>query len=188
MTTEAQPDNAFAWLADFQRSSSVDSPGLHDEKTRWRIGSLSFWKSEAFKLLHHDARPFPSYRRASLEWDLLPDMRVEAAPFTTNDGRRAIAILLRSEKDPEGTFGTFTHDENEAQRIIALLNSEMDAARNVATERFRASGGDPGAVASQRAPSPDEMSTILAGLFGNPDDRPDRPDDNDSPTTADRAR
>ena len=179
MTTEAQPSaGPFSWLADFaafQCSSSIAPPGLHEEEKMWRIGTLRFWKSEAFNRLRatnptRDANPCPSYRRASLDMTLFPDMRLEAESFTTKDGRHAIAILLRSEKDPEGTFGTFTLDEKEAKRIVALVNDEMDTTRKLATERFRASGGDPAAVASARAPSSDEMLDQLRVFFGNPDD------------------
>lgn len=162
--------------------SAVYARGLHDDGKMWQIGSLRFWKSEAYKRIreaNRSAEPFPSYRRASLQWSLLPDMRIEGERFTMNDGRRAIAILLRSEKDPEGTFGTFAVDEDEAARIIALLNSEMNATRAVATDCFRASGGDPDTVASQRAPSMDEMFTVLKGLLGDPDED----HDDDEPAT-----
>jgi hypothetical protein len=154
--------------AESQRTSSVYTPGLRDERTMWRIGSLRFWKSEVCKQ-HRTPAPFPSYIRGSLEMTLFPDMHLAAEPFTTKEGRPAIAILLCSEKDPKGTFGSFSLDGNEAKRIINFVNAEMNEARKLATERFRASGGDPAAVASQRAPSPAEMFRQLDALLGDPD-------------------
>lgn len=150
-------------------STAVDRAGLFEEAQMWRIGSLRFWKSEAAEK-SGSTRPFPSYRRGSLRMALFPDMRFEVEPFTSKDGRSAFAIVLRSEKNPDGTFGTFTFDETEAKRITSLLNAEMDAARTFATERFRANGGDPAAVASLRAPSRAEMFEQLNAVLGNPDD------------------
>lgn len=157
--------------AEDQRSSSVYRPGVHDEGDEWRVGSLTFWKSKAFEQKCLSADPFPAYRRGGLQMSLFPDMRFEGEAFTTKDGRRAIAILLRSEKNPQGTFGTFALDEGEADRIITLLNSEMDATRAIAMERFRASGGDPAAVASQLAPSSEEMFAVFEALLGTEDER-----------------
>ncbi len=105
---------------------------------------------------------------------LFPDMHLATERFTTKEGRPAFAIVLRSEQDPKGTFGTFTLDEAEAERIIALVNQELNDARDLATDRFRASGGDPAAVASQRAPGPAEMFRQLGAHFGDPDKDPRR--------------
>lgn len=162
---------ALAEAADSQqRPGAVDVPGLRDERNMWRIGSLRFWKSEACKH-HRSSAPFPTYIRGSLEMTLFPDMHLAAEPFTTTDSRPAIAIVLRSENDPKGTFGTFTFDGNEAKRIIDVINAEMDEARKLATARFRASGGDPATVAAQRAPSPADMFRQLDAIFGDPDNQ-----------------
>ncbi len=152
-----------------QRPGAVDIPGLRDERNMWRIGSLRFWKSEACKL-HRTPAPFPTYIRGSLEMTLFPDMHFAAEHFTTKEGQPAIAIVLRSEKNPKGNFATFALNEAEASRIINFVNAEMDEARKLATERFRASGGDPAAVASQRAPSPAEMFRQLDAILGDPDE------------------
>jgi hypothetical protein len=163
--------HVLAEAADDQSSRTAVYPqGLHEEEKMWRIGSLRFWKSGAFKQLR-SCNPFPSYRRASLTMDLFPDIHFEAEPFTTSDGRRAIAIVLRSEKNPKGSFGTFSVDEEEANRIISILNDEMDETRKLATERFRVSGGDPTRFASLRAPSTAEMFAQLDVFFGDPDEK-----------------
>ncbi|MEZ4403888.1 MAG: hypothetical protein R3B06_27945 [Kofleriaceae bacterium] len=161
---------ALAEDAESQRRSTVYPPGLHSDGDMWRIGSLRFWKAEACKF-HRNADPFPTYIRGSLQTTLFPDMRLEAERFTTKDGQPATAIMLRSEKDPNGTFGTFSLDEHDAARIIAVLNVDMDEARKLATERFCARGGDPTAVASLRAPSPSERFRILDAILGDPDDQ-----------------
>lgn len=158
-----------AAAADSQRASAVYPPGLRDEPTMWRLGSLCFWKAAACKQ-KQAAAPFPTYARGSLEMTLYPDMHLALERFTTTEGRPAFAIVLRSEKDPKGTFGTFILDESEAERIVALVSQDMNEARCLATDRYRAAGGDPAAVASQRAPSPAEMFRQLDGLFGDPDD------------------
>lgn len=158
-----------AYAAESQRrADAVYPPGLRDERGMWRIGSLSFWKSEACRH-HRSPAPFPSFIRGGLDDTLFPDVRFEAEPFVTQDGQPATAIILRSDKDPEGTFGSFSLDSDEARRIIAFLNAEIDEARRLATERFRAAGGDPASVAHARAPSPAESFAILDMLLGDPD-------------------
>ena len=163
-----------AQATESQRSSSVYPPGLRDDGNWWRIGTLKLWKSAAFKTRSESDAPFPPFDRGSLRYALYPDHRFEAEPFTMQGGRPAIAILLRSDKDPRGTFGTFSLDENDAHRIIELLNREMDATRAMAMERFRANGGDPASVASRRAPSRAERWAILDALLGDPDDDGDK--------------
>ncbi|MEZ4403894.1 MAG: hypothetical protein R3B06_27975 [Kofleriaceae bacterium] len=49
--------------------------------------------------------------------------------------------------------------------------SAMDATRAVASDFFRASGGDPAQFTSARAPSLDEMLAQLAPVLGNPDEQ-----------------
>lgn len=143
----------------------------------WRLGSLGFWKSSALTMepcpvpSFRPGSPLPTYRRGSLVFDLFPDLRLEAEPFRMKGGAHAVAILLRSDNDPEGIFGTFVLDEKEAARIVALLTDEMNTARQLAAERFRSSGGDPAAANSLRAPSPAELSSRLDALFGNPDEQ-----------------
>ena len=159
-----------AHAADSQRTSAVYRQGLHVEGNMWAIGSLRLWRSEAFKVKCLSNDPFPYYDRGGIRDAVYPDMRFEAEPFVTTEGRPAIAIVLRSDKDPKGAFGTFSLDENDARRIIELLNREMDATRAMAMERFRANGGDPASVASRRAPSPAERSAFLDAVLGDPDD------------------
>lgn len=159
-----------AGVADSQRTSEVYRQGLHVDGNKWKVGSLRFWRSEAFKTACLSNDPFPEYLRGSLGENLYPDHRFEPQPFTTSEGRPAIAITLRSDKDPVGVFGTFSLDENDAHRIIELLNREMDATRAMAMERFRANGGDPASVAALRAPSPAERWAFLDAVLGNPDD------------------
>jgi hypothetical protein len=126
-----------------RRPGAVDTPGMRDERNMWwRLGALRFWKSEAFKL-RRAPHPFPTYFRGSLQMTLFPDMRFRSEPFTTKEGHAAIAILFCSEKNPKGTFATFALDEDEASRIINFMNAELDETRTLASERFRASGGDP---------------------------------------------
>jgi hypothetical protein len=158
-----------AYAADSQRTSAVYRQGLHVDGDMWQIGSLQLWRSEAFRTRCASKAPFPDFVRGGLSDTIFPDMRFEAEPFMTTEGRPAIAIVLRSDKDPKGAFGTFSLDENDARRIIELLNREMDATRAMAMERFRANGGDPASVASRRAPSPAERSAFLDALLGDPD-------------------
>lgn len=150
---------------------AADPPGLRSDEDKWRVGALSFWRSAAFARKCQGTAPFPSFGRGGIREILFPDLRFEAESFTTRDGHPATAIVLRSEKDPKGTFGTFSLDENDAHRIIELLNREMDATRAMAMERFLANGGDPASVASLRAPSPAERFAVLDALLGNPDDQ-----------------
>jgi hypothetical protein len=159
-----------AHAAESQRKSAVYRQGLHVDGNMWAIGSLRLWRSEAFKVKCLSNAPFPYYDRGGIRDAVYPDMRFEAEPFTTREGHRAVAILLRADKDPLGAFGTFSLDENDAHRIIELLNREMDATRAMAMERFRANGGDPASVASRRAPSPAERSAFLDAVLGDPDD------------------
>jgi hypothetical protein len=181
MIDDSKPDNgpairavALARIADSQRTSAAYRQGLHVDGNKWRVGSLSLWRSEAFKTACLSNDPFPYYDRGGIRESVYPDMRFEAEPFRTIDGRPAIAIVLRSDKDPEGVFGTFSLDQNDAHRIIELLNREMDATRAMAMARFRANGGDPASVASRRAPSRAERWAILDALLGDPDDDGDK--------------
>ncbi len=167
--TEIRASVLAAAAADQGDKAAIYPRGLHDDGKMFRIGSLSFWKREAFKQLRSGS-PFPAYRRASLTMNLFPDQHFATEPFTTRDGRQAIAIVFRSEKEPQGTFGTFSTDEREARRIVAALNDELNATRAIATERFRASGGDPAQFTSARAPSLDEMLAELEPFFGKGED------------------
>ena len=152
--------------------------GLDSNSHMWRLGSLGLWKSEALRATPSPAvgafdakSPLPMYRRGGLLFALFPDMRLEPEPFKLKDGRAAIAIVLRSDNDPEGIFGTFVLDENEARRIIDFITDEMNVARQRAAERFKASGGDLTALDSMRAPSRAELTAQLDSLFGNPDEQ-----------------
>lgn len=156
-----------ASAADQTGEAAIYPRGLHDNGKMLRVGSLSFWKREAFKQqLRRSSGPFPAYRRASLTMTLFPDQHFATEPFTTGDGQQATAVVFRSERDPQGTFATFAADATEAQRIATELNSELDATRTLAAEQFRINGGDPERFASARAPSLDEMLTQLEPLFG----------------------
>lgn len=160
-----------ARAAQSQLTNTAYPKGLRGDENFWRVGSLTFWRSEAFQRISESQAPFPPFKRGSLGYLVYPDLRFEAEPFTTTEGHPAVAIVLRSDNDPRGTFGTFSLDENDAHRIIELLNREMDATRAMAMERFRANGGDPASVASLRAPSPAERFAVLDALLGNPDDQ-----------------
>lgn len=52
--------------AETQRTNTAYPQGLRDERGMWRIGSLSFWKSEDCRR-HRFPAPFPSYIRAAFE-------------------------------------------------------------------------------------------------------------------------
>lgn len=167
--------NVLAYAADRQRRSAAYRQGLRVDGNKWKIGSLCFWRSEAFETACLSNDPFPDYDRGDIREPVYPDLRFEPEPFTTSEGRPAIAITLRSDKDPVGVFGTFSLDEHDARRIIELLNRELDATRAMAMERFRANGGDPASVAALRAPSPAERWAFLDAVLGNPDDDDDPP-------------
>lgn len=151
--------------------------GLDSNGHMWRLGSLGFWKSSSLAMnpcpvpAFDTESPLPRYRRGGLLFSLFPDMRLEPEPFRLKDGRQAIAIVLRSDNDPEGIFGTFALDEKEAHRIITFVTNEMNAARQLAAERFKSAGGDLTALDSMRAPSRAELTTQLDSLFGNPDEQ-----------------
>lgn len=155
-----------AAAADQTGEAAIHPRGLHDDGKMLRVGSLSFWKHEAFKQLRRSSSPFPAYRRASLTMSLFPDQHFATEPFTTGDGQQATAVVFRSERDPQGTFATFAADATEAQRIATDLNSELDATRTLAAEQHRTNGGDPERFASARAPGLDEMLTQLEPFFG----------------------
>jgi hypothetical protein len=150
--------------------------GLDSNDTEWRLGSLGFWKSSVLALdpcpvpAFAPGNPLPRYRRGGLVFSLFPDMELAPEPFKLNDGRDAVAILLRSDKDPEGIFGTFTLEESEARRIIAFVTSEMNVAREIAAARFQATGGDVAVIDSLRAPSRAELAAQLDAMFGDPDE------------------
>lgn len=145
--------------------------GLDEDARELRMGSLHFWKPAALAAQEFDRRlPLPMHRRGGLSFALFPDMRLEAEHFKLKDGRAATAVVLRSDKDPEGTFGTFFLDEKEAYRTIAVVTEAMNAARRIAASRFEANGGDLAILETLRAPSRDELDAQLVALLGNPDD------------------
>lgn len=143
----------------------------------WRLGSFGFWKTSALEMAScpvpafRPGSPVPTYRRGSLVADLSPDLRLEAEPFNLKDGTPAIAILLRSDVDPEGSFATFTLGEEEAIRIITIVTDAMNTGRLLAAERFQASGGDPNTARSLRALSSADVSAQLDALLGKPDEQ-----------------
>lgn len=173
--TEAEI-RAYALAGVAKMTLAVGPAGLHGDAREWRMGTLRFWKSSALAAVKGGAAafdpqlPLPMHRRGGLTFALFPDMRLEAESFNLKDGRAATAVLLRSDKDPEGTFGTFFLDEKEAHRAIAIVTEEMNATRQIAAARFAAAGGDLAVLDSLRAPSREELDAQLQALLGNPDD------------------
>lgn len=174
MTDAATRAYVLAQTADILRV--LGPAGLDNNDHEWRIGSLGFWKSSVLAMqpcpvsAFAAGSPLPNYRRGALYFSLLPDMRLEPEPFVMKDGRHAIAIVLKSDNDTEGVFGTFVPDEQEAARVIAFITAEMNVARTIAAQRFQASGGDPAVIHSLRAPSRAELTAQLEAVLGNPDD------------------